>query len=235
MSGERRADSGTTPGDKGRFDGYDVMAQERHWDATTAEVVKKRLAPPEDKLRFFSEAEARTAGALFDGILAQRSEPRVPVLQMVDARLAAGDTDGWHYEDMPEDNVAWHESLIYLEADAQEVFARPFWECSHVERGEIIQAVQSSETWHGLPSPHIWSLWSRYACAAFYSHPWAWNEIGFSGPAYPRGYKVLRLGWREPWEVAERRPASPVPWANRVEQAKEAHKARVGHSSEAGR
>ena len=22
----------------------------------------------------------------------------------------------------------------------------------------------------------------------FYAHPWAWNEIGFGGPAYPRGY-----------------------------------------------
>ena len=26
----------------------------------------------------------------------------------------------------------------------------------------------------------------------FYSHPWAWNEIGFGGPAYPQGY--MRLG-----------------------------------------
>jgi hypothetical protein len=28
--------------------------------------------------------------------------------------------------------------------------------------------------------------------SGFYSHPWAWNEIGFGGPAYPRGY--MRLG-----------------------------------------
>ena len=37
---------------------------------------------------------------------------------------------------------------------------------------------------------------SRCACAAilaaFYSHPWAWNEIGYGGPAYPEGY--MRLG-----------------------------------------
>jgi len=32
----------------------------------------------------------------------------------------------------------------------------------------------------------------RAILAAFYSHPWAWNEIGFGGPAYPRGY--IRLG-----------------------------------------
>jgi len=34
----------------------------------------------------------------------------------------------------------------------------------------------------------------RAILAAFYSHPWAWNEIGYGGPAYPQGY--MRLGQR---------------------------------------
>jgi hypothetical protein len=63
----------------------------------------------------------------------------------------------------------------------------------------------------------------RYACSAFYSHPWAWNEIGFGGPAYPRGYKYLALGAREPWEVPERDARDPVPWIERAEAAKKRH------------
>ena len=63
----------------------------------------------------------------------------------------------------------------------------------------------------------------RYACAAFYSHPWAWNEIGFGGPAYPRGYKNLGFDRREPWEVAERDADDPVPWAERTEAALRRH------------
>ncbi len=55
---------------------------------------------------------------------------------------------------------------------------------------------------------HVWSLWTRYACTAFYSHPLAWNEIGFSGPAYPRGYKNAGVE-AEPFEVT-RRPARPA-------------------------
>ena len=61
----------------------------------------------------------------------------------------------------------------------------------------------------------------RYACTAFYSHPWAWNEIGFGGPAYPTGYKNLGVERREPWEVAERDATDPVPWARRVERARD--------------
>ena len=51
----------------------------------------------------------------------------------------------------------------------------------------------------------------RSVLAAFYSHPWAWNEIGFGGPAYPRGY--ARLGdrhEREPWEAPEALRRDPV-------------------------
>ena len=42
----------------------------------------------------------------------------------------------------------------------------------------------------------------RAVLSAFYSHPWAWNEIGFGGPAYPRGYARLGVGQRESWEGA---------------------------------
>jgi hypothetical protein len=34
----------------------------------------------------------------------------VPVLDFIDARMAEGQTDGWRYEDMPEDGQARRES-----------------------------------------------------------------------------------------------------------------------------
>ena len=42
-------------------------------------------------------------------------------------------------------------------------------------------------------------------CSVYYAHPWAWDEIGFGGPAYPRGYMRLEGGMPEPWEVEEQR------------------------------
>jgi len=48
---------------------------------------------------------------------------------------------------------------------------------------------------------------TRYACTAFYAHPSAWAEIGFPGPAYPRGYKNAGVGKLEPFEVGDAQPA----------------------------
>ena len=50
----------------------------------------------------------------------------------------------------------------------------------------------------------------RGVLQAFYSHPWAWNEIGFGGPAYPRGYAALGVGHREHWEPDEAFELDPV-------------------------
>ncbi len=74
----------------------------------------------------------------------------------------------------------------------------------------------------GLPPNHVWSLWTRYANTAFYSHPWVWNEIGFGGPAYPRGYLNPGINAREKWETTDHRAGDPVPFAQRVERARKA-------------
>jgi hypothetical protein len=54
----------------------------------------------------------------------------------------------------------------------------------------------------------------RGVVSAFYSHPWSWNEIGFGGPAYPRGYARIGAGQREHWEtppVFDPDPVEDVP------------------------
>jgi hypothetical protein len=193
----------------GRFPGFDAAAQAPHWDPVTAGVVLSRLGMPPD-IRFFTPDEEAIATALCDQLLGQADDPAVPLAAMIDARLAEQETDGWRYADLPEDGQAWRDSLASLDADAREKFSLGFAECPAADQRAMIQAVQDlgAEPWHGLTTAHIWSLWTRYACAAFYAHPLAWNEIGFPGPAYPRGYKNPGVDAREPFEVADVRPAA---------------------------
>jgi Gluconate 2-dehydrogenase subunit 3 len=202
-----------TPQGRGRFPGYDVLEEAHRWDDVTAGVVLARLAPITD-LSFFTMAENAVVTALCDHLLAQDSDPRIPVVALIDTRLALGETDGWHYDDLPEDGQAWRDTLRYLDDDAGEAHGATFDALSTAAQAALVQQVQDRSTrsarWHNLPATQVWSLWVRYACTAFYSHPWAWNEIGFGGPAYPRGYKNRHAGGREPWEVADHDDADPV-------------------------
>src|SRR5690348_12780913 len=212
-----------TPGDaKDRFPGFNVLGEAGTWDAVTAGVVLARLGPP-PPLRYFDVAEEAIARPLLDQLLDQRAEPRVPVLEMIDARLAEAQTDGWHYEDMPTDGQAWRDSLRALDADARQSFGRGFAELSWPDQARLIAEMHDlgDKPWHDLPAARVWSLWTRYAATAFYAHPWAWNEIGFGGPAYPRGYKNLGLDRREPWEVPDAHPdRDPVRTAQDAEAAR---------------
>jgi hypothetical protein len=204
----RRSGGAAAAAGAGRFPGFDAAAQARHWDPVTAGVVQARLAIPAD-IRFFTPAQEAIATALCDHLLGQAGDPLVPVVAMIDARLAEQQTDGWRYADMPEDGQAWRDSLAGLDADASAKFGSGFARCAAADQQAVIQAVQDlgSGSWHDLNAGHVWSLWTRYACTAFYAHPAAWNEIGFPGPAYPRGYKHAGVDAREPFEVADARPA----------------------------
>jgi hypothetical protein len=195
----------------GRYPGFDVMAQARHWDPATTAVVAERVGIPPD-VRFFNRDEVVTATALCDALLHQRSDPRVPVVSLIDSRLAEQETDGWHYAWMPPDGEAWRRSLAALEEDALARHAHRFGQLTPEQQTELLRRIQQAEgEWRGLPAAAVWSLWTRYACTAFYSHPWAWEEIGYAGPAYPRGYKSVGPDGREPFEVADAHPATGAP------------------------
>ncbi len=191
-----------------RFGGFDVLSQVDHWDQITAATVVSRLGPP-PPIRFFTPGEQAIASVLFDQLLDQHQEPRVPVLQMVDSRLAEEQTDGWHYADLPPDGQAWRDTLGFLDADANARCGTGFATCPDPDQAALLNAVQDlgTDPWHGMPAKQVWSLWTRYAATAFYSHPWAWNEIGFPGPAYPRGYKNPGIDTLEPFEVRDALPS----------------------------
>ncbi len=215
--------TGATPGRSQRFPGFDVLTRAGSWDPITTGIVLARVGSP-PRLQFFTPGEEAAARALLIRLLAQDDEPRIPVFELIDARLAEGEIDGWRYDDMPEDGDAWRQTLRAMDDDAA---ARAPGHCfATLDRQaqiELIEAVRTAERWHDLPAGRVWSLWMRYACAAFYSHPWAWNEIGFGGPAYPTGYKNLGIDGREGWEVPERDAFDPEPWSHRVEAARRRH------------
>jgi gluconate 2-dehydrogenase subunit 3-like protein len=198
-----RQQSGRGP----RFPGFDVTGQAEHWDQVTQDLVLSRLEAPQRT--FFNAQERVIARPLLNLLTGQQNDPRVPVLEMVEARLAARETDGWRYADMPEDGQAWTDTLSYLDEDSRARCDRPFAEAPEQDQLQLIQAVQDlgSDDWHGLNAARVWSLWTRYACTALYAHPLAWNEIGFPGPAYPRGYKNAGVDKLEPFEVRDTRPS----------------------------
>jgi hypothetical protein len=201
---------GTTPQERGRYPDFDVLSQVDHWDEVTRRVVLDRVerVPP---IRFFDEREAATLGAFCDTVLAQDSEPRIPVLAMVDAKLHAHQLDGYRHADMPSDRQTWRRVARLLDAEAERLTGGYFPAAEKETRDEIVGRFSHGDLeWEGFSVEKAWSVVTRMILSAFYSHPWAWNEIGFGGPAYPRGFARLGAGQREHWEEPPEFAVDPV-------------------------
>lgn len=199
---------GTTPQNIGRYPDFDVLTTAENWDEATKKVVLARLEPP-GRLRFFTAAEEPCLRAFCDTVLAQDEEPRIPVAEAVDATLAAGQLDGFQYADMPDDRDTWRLVLRGLDETAAKTYGETsFAAAEPATREAIIAKFADGDldggAWARLKVARAWSVCMRNTLSGFYSHPWAWNEIGFGGPAYPRGF--MRLGGGAPGPGAVREP-----------------------------
>jgi hypothetical protein len=207
----------------GRYPDFDVLDAVDTWDEATRKVVLARLEPP-GPLRFFTAEEEPTLRAFCDTVMAQDAEPRVPVAEAVDDKLASGKLDGYQYAGMPDDRDTWRIVLRGLDHTAQERHQNRFSELDVPTREEIVGAFAdgklSGGPWDQLNVTRAWSVVMRAVLSAFYSHPWAWNEIGFGGPAYPRGFMRLGQGVEvlEPFEKAGATSEDPVREAPELER-----------------
>jgi hypothetical protein len=207
---------GVTPQMVGRYPDYDVLSQSGHWDEATRRVVLDRVGnvPP---FRFFTEAEVRTLEAFCDVVTAQDSEPRIPVLAYIDEKLWQGKRDGWQYFDLPDDDEVWRRVARGLDDEARSQTFESFADAPVEAQVGIVHRFSQGRlhggVWDTVNVSRVFSVVMRYVAQAFYGHPWAWNEIGFGGPAYPRGYGVFGnpdLGEREHWEAEESVHVDPV-------------------------
>jgi hypothetical protein len=196
-----------------RYPGYDVLAKRRtpSWNEKTRQVIDQRLAMPREP-HFFDPEEWRILEAVCRRIVPQPADrPPVPVAAMVDAKLLEGRGDGYRDHRLPPMAEAWRRGLRALDAEARDRHGTGFDALPAGDQDALLQAAQDGRLEH--------AAWEGMSCAvffakrllfdivtAYYAHPTAWSEIGFGGPASPRGYVRMGFDRRDPWEAAEATP-----------------------------
>jgi hypothetical protein len=193
-----------------RYPGYDVMAKRDtpSWNDATREVIGARLAIV-DAPTFLDEHEWLTLRALCDGIVPQRErDTRVPIAAMVDRKLAEDHRDGYRDARLPPLREAWKLGLAAVDAAARARDGVAFHRLTRDARDALLKAMQDGKLdgpeWGGMPAKVFFKERATHdILAAYYSHPAAWNEIGFGGPAAPRGYVRMYFNRRDPWEAVE--------------------------------
>ncbi|MHB8754781.1 MAG: gluconate 2-dehydrogenase subunit 3 family protein [Candidatus Acidiferrales bacterium] len=207
----------------GYYPGFSTLSQKDFWDEATKRMVLARVQNI-PSIRFFSLEEVQLMTAVCDRILPQDDRDelhKIPIVNFIDERLYENRLDGYRFEGMPPDQEAYRLGLRGIVEIAQQVYRKRFIDLDPIEQESVLETLHDgkppsgNEIWQRMPVRRFWLLLVSDVVGAYYAHPYAWDEIGFGGPAYPRGYMRLEGGEPEPWEVDERRyewaapPGSP--------------------------
>lgn len=196
-----------------RFPGYDVLSKRdgMSWNDPTRQAIDERLSVKDEPV-FFTPEDYRILQALCDRILPQAEwETKIPLAAHVDRHLQVHGASGTRYEPMPYDGEAWKIGLAALDAEAREAYGVSFPELWPENADALLTRCQNGElhgaAWGPVPPAMFFKRRILYEIpAAYYAQPAAWSEIGFGGPASPRGYVRMQADRRDPWEAAEAKP-----------------------------
>ena len=203
--------------DPGYYPRFSTLSQSPFWDETTRLTIEKRVQSP-PQMKFFTEEEWKFWTVVFGHLVPQTDrtvDRQIPIVAPLDHRLNLNQTSGYRYESMPHDREVYKiYGIAAINQESQARYGGDFLFSSHLQQDLILQAVHDrrpmagKDIWKKMSIHRFWQLIMGDAIDAYYAHPWAWNEIGFGGPAYPRAYTRLERGEPEPWEVEEK----PYDW-----------------------
>ncbi len=180
-----------------------------HVSAATRAALTQRLAETEQALtyepQFFAPETYQLLVAVAARLFPQPERPvPIPVAMDVDQRLAKGGSDGWRYDALPPDREAYRMGLGGIEQIAHALFKADFEQLSGNQQDEVIQALASGnppgEVWQTLAASRFFEEMLAELTTIYYAHPWAQDEIDYTGYADLPAWTKIGLNEKEPRE-----------------------------------
>lgn len=188
-----------------RYPGFDVTEHAGAWDPHTRAVVLKRFEPPQAPSHLSKEEAAALESALSCLLGEERGELLAFVVAHFDQKLGSKVGEGQRKAGVPPFPDLLRHGLAALDALAGARCGGRFADCTAEEQRAILSDLQFDSAGEvpeaaTLPQKEFFQQLLGTAVEAYASHPAVWSEIGYAGPAYPRGYYRIERGLADPWE-----------------------------------
>jgi len=208
-----------------RYPAYNVMDEVSAWDDHTQSIVSARLVR-EHGWRYLNDVEAEILRAACSVIVDDlRSDIVDFVVGHIDDKLHADKGEGQRKAGVPPIRELLCGGLIALDDVARTRCKLPFISLDDASQLQLLEELAASrltpaDAWDGsrladtrvsggdnsevrapIPQHDFFQKLLTLTVEAYYSHPKVWSELGYGGPAYPRGYVRTQLGQLDPWEA----------------------------------
>lgn len=188
------------------YPSYDVLEHKNTWDDHTQSIVTARLVREKD-YRFLTLTEAEV---LRSWCMRLVDDGRAEIIQYtlchIDQTLMENLGEGQRKDKVPNARMLIRTGISAVEAMAQRQQLKHFFHLPSDEQHRIMQAISEGtagpkDIWGDLPQKELFLKLMTLTYEAYFSHPTVWSEIGYGGPAYPRGYLRTEGKHLDPWEA----------------------------------
>ncbi|WP_019120504.1 gluconate 2-dehydrogenase subunit 3 family protein [Brevibacillus massiliensis] len=190
------------------YPSFDVLRETDAWDDHTQSIVTSRVRP-KTNFQFLTKQETELLRAICSLLVDdQRLNVLSYVLEHIDQTLTQAIGEGQRKAGVPNEQILIREGLQAIDAAARQLHATPFTHLKEEQQTELLQALsqghgntEASPTWDPAWQQPLFDKLLTLTIESYCSHPAVWSEIGYAGPAYPRGYVRTQLGQLDPWEA----------------------------------
>ncbi|MGD8192638.1 gluconate 2-dehydrogenase subunit 3 family protein [Brevibacillus ginsengisoli] len=177
-----------------QYPGYDVWEEHQEWDEHTRSIVMKRKTPQVIYQYLNSEEAMTLQAAIYLLVDDQRLEVTTYVLQHLDESLASEIGESQRKQDVLVQKALFRDGLGRMELLSHQAYGTNFVTLKWDQQTEVLRATEQEY-------PEFFKKLLKKVVEAYYSHPIVWSDIGYGGPAYPRGYVRVEKGLVDPWEA----------------------------------
>lgn len=189
-----------------RYPSFNVLDEKDAWDDHTQQIVTSR-SHSIVKYQFLNEREVEILRCLCS-LLVDDSLPDSLefIISHIDQTLYSSPGEGQRKVGVPAAPELIRQGLEAMEKSSQHIYSISFAELEIENQKKMINDIsedkaESSAIWNGVPQKALFEKLMRLTVEAYCSHPQVWSDIGYAGPAYPRGYVRTQLGQLDPWEA----------------------------------
>lgn len=191
---------------KTHYPDYSVLSEEHEWDPHTRQIVTSRLGPFGGP-RALSQAQVTMLRAVLTRLIAD-DRPQILdyLIDHLDRQISSPIGQAERKLSVPPFSDLLPQGLEQIEKHCQQHHSSSFAQMTVDQRDGLLAAIEQGNlvdgtVWEQQHQCEFFSQLLSQIVSAYYSHPWVWSEIGYAGPAYPRGYMRAELGLTEPWEA----------------------------------
>ncbi|QST00620.1 gluconate 2-dehydrogenase subunit 3 family protein [Pontibacillus sp. ALD_SL1] len=183
---------------------YDVMSEKNEWDPVTQQVLFTRIHPSESSI--LTPDMKRTLQALAKTLFPSHlGEQTLSLTMVLDQRLTAKKLKAFPKGANFSKELIILKGLTFMEQEAITEHGKTFYLLDEKTRNELVRKWRSSDgdpsIWAEVHSDLFFSTVSAEIVKIIYSDPAIWSDIGYGGPAFPRGYYAFGPHQFDEWEA----------------------------------